>query len=151
MSTIESKPPARKRARKEKASASSAIPAKTAVVAVSNKLSDESEVVVLATTTATVVPSAGAGATAVTVDVPLTFDFSAARDHLRRADERFGPLFEQLPCKPFEKLQDGGGLEHVNPFGDLASSILGQQVIHFPVANLKLIPAKNVVFFRLNH
>jgi len=40
----------------------------------------------------------------------LTFSFEDAKDHLIKADRRFGDVFSRLPCKPFESL------EGIHPF-----------------------------------
>lgn len=52
----------------------------------------------------------------------LSFDYEHAKRHLIAADERFRPLMEALPCKPFTDESD------LNPFRALCSSILGQQI-----------------------
>jgi DNA-3-methyladenine glycosylase II len=40
----------------------------------------------------------------------LTFSWEDAKDHLIKADGRFGDMFSRLPCKPFESV------EGVHPF-----------------------------------
>ena len=40
----------------------------------------------------------------------LTFSLEDAKNHLVKADRRFGDVFARLPCKPFERL------EGVHPF-----------------------------------
>jgi len=40
----------------------------------------------------------------------LTFSLEDAKDHLIKADRRFGDVFSRLPCKPFERL------EGIHPF-----------------------------------
>lgn len=40
----------------------------------------------------------------------LSFEFDRAKAHLIEVDERFGKVFETLPCRPFEEL------EPVDPF-----------------------------------
>lgn len=55
---------------------------------------------------------------------PLTFSYQDARDHLIGCDGRFKPLMDAFVCKPFE----GQQTEPFNPFRNLATSILGQQI-----------------------
>lgn len=69
------------------------------------------------------------------VSSKLTFDLQEGKNHLIAADARFGPMFERLPCKPYEDSEDtedqsGMMLEKgkVNPWRSLATSIIGQQV-----------------------
>ncbi|KAJ3484709.1 hypothetical protein NLI96_g5449 [Meripilus lineatus] len=56
------------------------------------------------------------------VPAKLSFSFEDARDHLIRVDPRFEGIFNRLPCRPFEHL------EQFDPFITLATSILGQQI-----------------------
>ncbi|KAF4598110.1 Alkylbase DNA Glycosylase/Transcriptional Activator [Pleurotus pulmonarius] len=56
------------------------------------------------------------------VPAVLSFSFEEAKNHLIKADARFEGLFNELTCKPYEKL------ERVHPFQALATSILGQQI-----------------------
>lgn len=52
----------------------------------------------------------------------LKFSLEDAKNHLIQADYRFGDVFSQLPCKPFETV------EGIHPFRTLCSSILAQQI-----------------------
>ncbi|GAA98250.1 uncharacterized protein L969DRAFT_15957 [Mixia osmundae IAM 14324] len=63
---------------------------------------------------------------------PLSFSYSAAREHLIAADPRFGHLMDSLPCKPFEMPE-----ETVSPFRSLCSSILGQQISWLAARSIK--------------
>ncbi|KDQ27608.1 hypothetical protein PLEOSDRAFT_158514 [Pleurotus ostreatus PC15] len=56
------------------------------------------------------------------VPAVLSFSFEEAKNHLIKADPRFEGLFNEVTCKPYEKL------ERVHPFQALATSILGQQI-----------------------
>ncbi|KAG9220614.1 hypothetical protein CCMSSC00406_0003713 [Pleurotus cornucopiae] len=56
------------------------------------------------------------------VPAVLSFSFEEAKNHLIKADARFEGLFNEVTCKPYEKL------ERVHPFQALATSILGQQI-----------------------
>ncbi|KAH6913830.1 DNA glycosylase [Coprinopsis sp. MPI-PUGE-AT-0042] len=62
------------------------------------------------------------GTTDTPVPAVLTFDFEEAMQHLIDVDSRFQDLFDKMPCKPFEHL------EQLHPFRALAISILGQQI-----------------------
>lgn len=44
------------------------------------------------------------------VPAVLSFDFEEAKQHLTSVDSRFEDLFEKMPCRPFEHL------EQVHPF-----------------------------------
>jgi DNA-3-methyladenine glycosylase II len=124
LSTSETKPegPARKRARKTAATVTTT----TTDLASADDAEKSTLAPIGVPETEAATALASVPEAPLTVHVPLAFDFSAAREHLIRADTRFATLFEQLPCKPFD--QPGEALEHVHPFRDLASSILGQQV-----------------------
>ncbi|KAI0341982.1 DNA glycosylase [Trametopsis cervina] len=56
------------------------------------------------------------------VPAVLTFSFEDAKRHIINADGRFEDIFNRMPCKPFEHL------EQVDPFRTLTHSILGQQI-----------------------
>ncbi|KAG2015537.1 hypothetical protein CC2G_008801 [Coprinopsis cinerea AmutBmut pab1-1] len=56
------------------------------------------------------------------VPAVLSFDFNEAMRHLITVDPRFQDLFDRMPCRPFEQL------EQVHPFRALSISILGQQI-----------------------
>lgn len=57
---------------------------------------------------------------------PLCFDYEAARTHLIGVDDRWRPLMNRLPCKPFEGPTSTN--EEFNPFRSLVVSIIGQQI-----------------------
>lgn len=69
-----------------------------------------------------------------TIAMPtLSFDLEAGKEHLRKADSRFGPLLERLPLRVFETLQPHGpeavsDVKQLDLFKTLVTSILGQQV-----------------------
>ncbi|KAJ3532123.1 hypothetical protein NMY22_g7873 [Coprinellus aureogranulatus] len=65
---------------------------------------------------------AGSGDEDTPVPAVLTFDFEEGKKHLISIDPRFEDLFEKMPCRPFEHL------EQVHPFRALTTSILGQQI-----------------------
>ncbi|KAH8924319.1 DNA glycosylase [Atractiella rhizophila] len=51
------------------------------------------------------------------------FDIEEAKKHLISVDRRWKKMFERIPCKPFERTE-----MHHNPFRDLCSSIISQQI-----------------------
>lgn len=60
----------------------------------------------------------------------LPFDLSQGKDHLLRADPRFGPLLDRIPLRVFEELTAGdqSQVKELDLFKTLVTSILGQQV-----------------------
>ncbi|QRV94235.1 HhH-GPD superfamily base excision DNA repair protein [Ceratobasidium sp. AG-Ba] len=85
----------------------------------SNKKSGDSETVI---PPAALLPLVEDHYKPVMIPAVLSFSFDEAKSHLIKTDTRFGTIFAELPCRPFEHL------EAIDPFQTLVTSILGQQI-----------------------